>query len=141
MSHDFSHSIKSQVCFVKSVKHGFRVGLKCSCEERVEIGLIRLVDARDSDRAAIAGGAGSRSGTTVLVSAAVILDGISCCCTNFQFIVSFPVLESCMIGRKVGNPLTGMGDNLLVHTVLEIFLLVGIEEQIKTGQVAEGGVF
>ena len=46
-----------------------------------------------------------------------------------------------MIGCEVCNPLAGMGHNLLVHTVLEIFLLVGIEEEVETGEIAEGGVF
>ena len=34
-----------------------------------------------------------------------------------------------------------MGHNLLIHTVLEIFLLMGIEEQVKTGQIAEASEF
>ena len=127
------HSFQSKVRFVKSVKHGLRMGFECRSEESVEISLIGLVDARDSDRATVASGARPRSGTAFLLCATSVLDGFSCRCTNLQFIVSFPVLESSMIGREVCNPLAWMGHNLLIHTVLEVFLLVCVEEQIKTG--------
>ena len=42
-----------------------------------------------------------------------------------------------MIGGEICNPLAGMGHNLLVHTVLEIFLLVSVEEKIEACEIAE----
>ena len=136
-----SCSVKLQVCLVKSVKHGFRVCLKCGCEKRVEIGFIGLEDAWDSDWAAIAWRAGACSGAAVLVKTALFLNSISSQCTDLQFVGRVPVLESCVISSEISNPLAGMGHNLLIHTVLEIFLLMGVEEQVKTGQVAEASVF
>jgi len=51
-----------------------------------------------------------------------------------------PVLEGCVLGHERRDPLVGVLLYVRVHTVLQILLHVCVEEQVETGDVAEGDV-
>ena len=129
-----------QVSFMKSVEHLAWVLLEHCGEHRVGIALITLVDVRNGDGTAVALGAGSCLLTSHIVSALTGY-GLASVSHNVDHFAWFPVLEGCMGGGVVGHPVFRVGNNLLHNTILIVFLLHGIEEQIDTGEVAESCIF
>ena len=114
---------------------------ECLCEQIIEVHLVGLVDARDGDGAAVAGFAGARGLTLLFLAGTVSLHGGGCLSLCIGHFCALPVLEGWVRGREIGHPSAWMLDNLPVDTVFVIFLLVGVQEEIQTGEVAERDEF
>ena len=106
-------------------------------EQVVQVHLVRLVDSGDRHGAAIAGRAGARHLAGGLLLARR-LDGRGRLGADLYLLCTIPVLEGRVACSEVGHPLVRVCHDFLVDAVLEIFLLVRIQKEIKTSQVAEG---
>ena len=121
------------------VEHQLRLSLERLGKEIVQILLILLVDARNCDRTTITGRAGARGHAFCRISAAV-LNSRACITTFIDQLVCIPILECRMLRRERCKPLVRVAHDLLVYAVFVVFLSLRIEEEIKTGQVAEANV-
>ena len=121
------------------VEHKLGLSLERGSKEVVQILFIFLVDARDGDGAAIAGWAGAR-GHALLRISATVCHSRACVTTLIDHLSRIPVLERSMLGREGCKPLVRVAHDLLVYAVFVVFLSLRIEEEIKTGQVAEANV-
>ena len=129
-------SLESQIRFVKLVEHLFGMVLECLGEQVVEVDLVFLVNARYGDSAAITGLACASSGAGFFFRA-LFGNDFSCGGSHLTLRLVFPVFEAGVSHDEVGDPRVGPSDEILVHTVLEVLLLVSIEEEVETGQVTK----
>ena len=124
---------------MQPVEHNLSLSLECSSKEIVQILFIFLVDARDGDGAAIAGWAGAR-GHALLRISATVCHSRACVATLIDHLSRIPVLERSMLGREGCKPLVRVADDLLIDAVFVVFLSLRVEEEVKTGEVAEAHV-
>ena len=121
---------------MKFVEHRLRVHLEGLSEEIVKVDLVGFVNARDGNRAAVTWFAGAR-GSAHFFLFAVSLDHGACSSGHVDLLCVCPVLERGVVRDEGGRPLVGVVDHIFVYTVLEVFLLVCVEEKVKTREVTK----
>lgn len=109
-------------------------------EQVVQVDLVGFVDARNGNGASIALLAGA-GGSALLFVLAVGLNGIAGLGGHVDHFCLLPVLERGVVRHEGCRPLVWVVNNISVRAVLEVFLLTGVKEQVKGGQVAERGEF
>ena len=106
-------------------------------EQVVQIHLVSLVNARDGDRAAIALATGACRLALDVLAGALSLDGGGSLRLSVRHFGKLPVLERRMARGEVSHPDARTSDHLLVYAILIVFLLMRVEEEVETGQIAE----
>jgi len=121
---------------VEFIEHRLRVHLERLSEEIVQVDLVGFVNARDGYRAAVTGFTGA-SGSAHFFLFAVSLDHGASSGGHINLLSVCPVLERGVVRDEGSRPLVGVVDHIFVHTVLKVFLLVCVEEKVKTGEVTK----
>lgn len=122
------------------IKHRLGVHLKRLCEQVVQVHFVCFVNARDGNRAAVTGLAGTR-GSAHFFLFTVSLNHSTCSGSHIDLFSVSPVFKCGMVRDEGRCPLVWIVNHIFVHTVFEVFLLVRIEEKIQTGEVTKGGEF
>ena len=123
------------------VEHRFRVCLERLREQIVQIHFVCLINARNRDRAPIAGATHPCGRALCILRSALCLNGRCCLSLRVCHLSQLPVLEGGMACGELCDPDTWASNHFLVHTVLKVFLLMRVKEQVKTGKVTEADEF
>ena len=124
---------------METVEHRLAVGLESRCEQVVQVRLVWEIDSRNGDRAGVTLFARARR-CAGLFTLATGIHGGGDRRLDLRRLLLLPVLEGWVILHECGHPLVRLLRNVRIHAVLQVFLHVCVEEEIKTRDVAEGDV-
>ena len=130
---DFSLG-KSKISFMKRIKHFFTVGFELCCKLLVYEAFESFVDNRDSHWATWAGRA-------IPICRAIHRwrtrcgNRLSCLGSYLELGSLVPYFEDWVVCHKFGGPFVWFFNNIHVDAILEVFLHVCIDKEIKTSEI------